>query len=326
MKKFNLVLVIALILSLTLSVVVFGAEKWASDVEIIFFAGGDPGCSYASVVYRGALLAAEDIGAQVEYVFSGWSVEKMTSQLREAIARRPDGIAFMGHPGDDAIMPLAKEASEAGIVMMYQNVNLPLVRAKYGGGYVGGDLAVQGRELGEEAIRRFGLKSGDLAIVYGNWGMAGRFIREDATAVAFEEAGLIVKRFVTKEEWFADPTLSIPAISSAILADPEVKIICFANTIISDIADLYMEAAGREADEILFIGYGTTAAMLSNMERGYLHLTSDQLGFMEGYLPILSLALTIKYQMFPLSYNVAEGFVDKTNFREVLDLVKAGYR
>ena len=52
-------------------------------------------------------------------------LNKMTQQLREAIASQPDGIAMMGHPGDAAIMPLAEEAAAAGIKMMYQNVDVP---------------------------------------------------------------------------------------------------------------------------------------------------------------------------------------------------------
>ena len=94
-------------------------DKWCSDVKIRFFAGGAEGDAFASIVYNGAVQAAKDTGAQVDYVFSGWSSEKMIQQLREAIGASPNGIAMMGHPGNAAIMPLAEEASNAGIKMMY---------------------------------------------------------------------------------------------------------------------------------------------------------------------------------------------------------------
>lgn len=54
-----------------------------------------------------------DLGAKVDYIFSGWSSEKMIQQLREAIGAKPNGTAMMGHPGNAAIMPLAEEASNA---------------------------------------------------------------------------------------------------------------------------------------------------------------------------------------------------------------------
>src|SRR5919108_190241 len=164
--------------------------KWCSGVTIRFFAGGDEGDSFASIVLRGAKAAEADLGPKVDYVFSGWNTEKMTSQLREAIAAKPDGIAFMGHAGDDAVMPLAEQASTAGITMMYQNVDVPQVRAKYGGGYVGAQLTPQGHAPREEANRQVWPKSGDHALVLGAWGDPGRFLREEGTAKAFEDAGM----------------------------------------------------------------------------------------------------------------------------------------
>jgi simple sugar transport system substrate-binding protein len=65
-----------------------------------FFAGGNAGDAFASIVFNGAQQAQADTGVAVDYVFSGWDVNKMTDQLREAIAAQPDGIAMMGHPGD----------------------------------------------------------------------------------------------------------------------------------------------------------------------------------------------------------------------------------
>src|ERR1700736_5501767 len=110
-------------------------DKWCKDVHIRFFVGGAEGDAFGTIVYNGAKQAAADTGAQVDYVFSGWQPETMIQQLREAIAAKPDGIAMMGHPSDAPIMPLAEDAAKAGIRMMYQNVDVPTVRAKFGGGY-----------------------------------------------------------------------------------------------------------------------------------------------------------------------------------------------
>ena len=140
-------------------------DKWCSDVHLRFFVGGAEGDAFGTIVYNGAKQAAADTGAQVDYVFSGWDSAKMTAQLREAIGAAPNGIAMMGHPGDSAIMPLAEDASKAGIKMMYQNVPVHDVVAAFGGGYVGAQQEPQGRALGVEAVRRAGLKAGDTAIV-----------------------------------------------------------------------------------------------------------------------------------------------------------------
>ena len=103
---------------------------WCSDVRIHFFAGGAEGDGFAGIVQTGAENAIRDTGADAEILYSEWQSDRMIQQLREAIGAGVDGIAMMGHPGDEAIMPLAQMASEAGIMMMYQNVDVPSVRAK----------------------------------------------------------------------------------------------------------------------------------------------------------------------------------------------------
>ena len=50
-------------------------------------------------------------------------------------------------------MPLAEDASKAGIKMMYQNVPVPRSWRPFGGGYVGAQQEPQGKALGVEAVR-----------------------------------------------------------------------------------------------------------------------------------------------------------------------------
>src|ERR671925_509243 len=98
---------------------------WCSGTDIVFFPGGAPGGSFETVVYNGALAAAADTGAKVEYVCSDWNPEKMITQFSEAMATKPDGIAVMGHPGNEAFQPLVDEAESKGILVTSMNVQLP---------------------------------------------------------------------------------------------------------------------------------------------------------------------------------------------------------
>ncbi|GAB4437603.1 MAG: substrate-binding domain-containing protein [Anaerolineae bacterium] len=302
------------------------APKWCSGVTIRYFVGGDPGDAFASIVHKGALAAEADLGPTVEYVFSGWDPQKMLDQLRDAIAAKPDGIAMMGHAGDDAIMPLAEEASKAGILMMYQNVDVPLVRAKFGGGYVGANLEPQGRALAQEAIRQFGLKAGDHALVFGPWGQPGRYIREEGVAKAFEEAGLVVERLDAVQGSASDPNLLTPSISAAVLSDPEVKLITYAGGQVLGASETYMQAIGKKPGEILNIGFDTSPAVIDGFKKGYIQLTSDQQPFQQGYLPILSLCGSKIYGFAPLVVDTGAGFVDATNYEAVAEWANKGYR
>src|SRR5713101_1346627 len=55
----------------------FGCE----GKNFVFFPGGAEGDSFASIVYAGAKLAAQQTGCHVDYVWSDWNPQKMVQQL-----------------------------------------------------------------------------------------------------------------------------------------------------------------------------------------------------------------------------------------------------
>lgn len=301
-------------------------DQWCKDVHIRFFVGGAEGDGFGTIVYNGAKQAQHDTGAQVDFVFSGWSSEKMVQQLREAVASAPDGIAMMGHPGPDSIMPLSEEAAKAGILMMYQNVDVPTVRAKFGGGYVGANLAPQGEALGSEAVRMFGLGSGDKAIVIADWSQENRVIRELGTVKALEAAGLTVIKLTTTPEMASDPNLAIPVVSAGLLANPDVKLIAYPGGQMLGNAPTYMEAAGKKPGEIFNIGFDTSPQIVDAFAKGWVQLTSDQQPFLQGYVPILSLCQQKVYGLGAMSVDTGAGFVTNDNIGTVADLAIEGLR
>ena len=302
-------------------------DKWCSGVSIRFFVGGAEGDAFASIVYNGAKQAEADLGAKVDYVFSGWKAETMVQQLREAVAAAPDGIAMMGHPGEAAITPLAEEASKAGIKMMYQNVPLPAVVAKFGGGYVGAQQGPQGQALGEEAVRRFGLKAGDAVIVFGPFDQQPeRYVREGATADALEAAGITVTRMPSPTEWAADPNLAIPVITAALANNPATKAIVYPGGQLLGNAAVYMQAAGKAPGEITQIGFDTSPQIVEGFKAGWVQLTADQQPFLQGYMPILSLCQQVVYGLAPINVDTGAGFVTPENYEAVATLATEGLR
>ena len=301
-------------------------DKWCSGVKIRFFVGGAEGDAFGTIVYNGARQAAADTGAKVDYVFSGWANEKMVQQLREAVAAKPNGIAMMGHPGDAAILPLAREAAKNGTKMIYQNVPVPTVTAQLGGGYIGAQQEPQGRALGEEMVRRFGLKAGDVAIVNGAFDDSTRGAREAGTATALEKAGVKVVRLNGQPEWATDPNLAIPVITAAIRANPTTRAIVYPGGQMLGNAATYMQAAKKKPGEILNIGFDTSPQIVEAFKAGWVQLTADQQPFLQGYLPILSLCQQNVYGLAALSYDTGAGFVTIDNYKTVADLATRGLR
>jgi len=181
---------------------------------------------------------------------------------------------------------------------------------------VGADLVSQGRALGEEAIKLFDLKAGDGAVVYGNWEMPGRYIREEATAIAFEDAGLKVRKI----------SVPTPAISDTELANPDTKVIAFANSTSLGASQVYIDAAGVKPGDVKIIGFDNSPAIMDAFSKGYVHLSSDQQPYLQGFIPILSLVLTKAYGLSPLSLDTGKGFITTENYKDVGALVELGLR
>ena len=301
-------------------------DKWCKDVKIRFFVGGAEGDAFGTIVYNGAKQAAADTGAQVEYVFSGWAVEKMVQQLREAVASKPAGIAMMGHPGDDSIMPLAQQATKDGIKMMYQNVPVPKVVAAFGGGYVGAQQEAQGRALGAEAAKLSGLKKGDTAIMIGPFDNQNRGARERGTVAALEEAGMKVVKINSDPAWGADPNQAIPIITAALVANPATKMVGYPGGQMLGNVPAFMKAAGKKPGDIFNFGFDTSPQIVEGFKAGWVQLTADQQPFLQGYLPILSLCQQVVYGLAPINADTGAGFVTPQNYQIVAKLATEALR
>lgn len=315
---------------LTVSAVPAAAQQadWCAGNTIRLFSGGPAGGAFNSIIDRGALQAAEDTGAAVQIVYSDWDFDRMVQQLREAISQRPDGIAMMGHPGDDAIMPLAAEAAAAGIPIMYMNVDVPRVRARFGSGFVGANLYDQGRSLGEEALRLAGdrLAPGDTAIVMSRWEAENRAQRELGLVDVLEEAGLEVIKLQEAEGSSADQMIQLPVLTSTLLANPDTRLIGYPGGPWLSAAPVFMNAVGKGPDDVIGVGFDLGQGVMRAFDQGYVLVTADQQPYLQGYVPVLSLCQQLVYQLSPMNVDTGAGFVTEENYHEVVPLAEAGIR
>ena len=303
-------------------------DKWCSGQTIRVFSGGPAGGAFNSIIDRGAMQAAEDTGANVQIVYSDWDFDRMVTQFREAISQAPDGIAMMGHPGDDALMPLAQDADAAGIPVMYMNVDVPDVRARFGSGYVGATLYDQGRALGTETLRLAGdrIGPGDKAIVMSRWESENRAQRELGLVDVLEEAGIEVIKLQEAEGASADQMLQLPVLTASVLSNPEVKLIGYPGGPWLSAAPVFMDAIGKEPGEIIGVGFDLGQGVMRAFDGGHVLVTSDQQPYLQGYMPVLSLCQQLVYKLGPLNVDTGAGFVTEGNYQDVVPLAEAGIR
>jgi len=304
-------------------------EKWCSNVRIVFFPGGPVGGVFANNVHNGAKQAQLDLGPKVEYVFSDWDPQKMIQQFKEAVATKPDGIAIMGHPGEDAFEPLVDEAEKAGIIVTSQNTSLPRIQAKYaanGFGYVGQDLYGSGFALGSEAVKRFGLKAGDRAMVWGLLSQPTRGLRTKGVIEALEKAGLTVDYLEIDSATNADPAAGTPTFSAYVSSHPDVKLVVTDHGGLTATLETYLKAAGKGPDDIYGAGFDMSPATLAAIRGGWTDLVIDQQPWLQGYLPILQICLTKVYGFSGLHVDTGGGFADKNNIEFLAPLVEKEIR
>ncbi|MEW6580323.1 MAG: substrate-binding domain-containing protein [Chloroflexota bacterium] len=335
LRKAGLVVALVLVLTLALPTVAYGQgsegakEKWCSGVKIVFFPGGPAGGVFAVNVYNGAVQAASDLGADVDYVWSDWDPQKMVQQFAEAMAMNPDGIAIMGHPGEDAFEPLVDEAVAKGIIVTSQNTTLPRIESKYAGvgfGYVGQELYATGYNLGNEIIRRAGLVEGDRAMVWGLLSQPTRGLRTQGVIDAFKEAGLTVDYLEIDSATNADPPAGIPTFVAYVSSNPDVKVVVTDHGGLTATLQSYLEAAGKGPDDIYGAGFDLSPATVQAIRSGYTDLVIDQQQWLQGYLPILQICLTEKFAFSGLHIDTGGGFASADNVEQLAPLVEAVIR
>jgi len=302
---------------------------WCSGTKIVFFPGGPSGGPFATVVYNGAVQAAKDTGANVQYVWSEWDPSKMITQFQQAMATNPDGIAVMGHPGDEAFDPLIDQAESQGIIVTSMNVQLPNMQAKYGSngfGYAGAIQYSAGYALGEEAVKESGLGAGDTAFLWGLLSQAGRGERTKGVKDALEKAGLTVVYQEIDDKTNADAAAGVPIFTGIMSAHPEIKMVITDHGALTGTMETYLTAAGKQPGDVFAAGFDVSGNAITAIQDGYLQLVSDQQQWLQGYFGVLQLCLTNEYHFSGLQIDTGAGFVTKSNLDTVAPLIEQQIR
>jgi simple sugar transport system substrate-binding protein len=304
-------------------------EGTCAGVDIVFFPGGSPGGPFETVVYNGALRAAEELGANVQYVWSNWDPQTMVTQLNEALATNPDGIAIMGHPGDEAYRSIVDQAEEQGVIITAMNVPLSDLQAQYGSngfGYVGAFLYTAGHSLAEESVRRFGLVEGNRAMVWGLLSQPGRGERTRGVIEGLEEAGLEVDYLEIDSATNSDPSAGIATFTGYMSANPDVKLVITDHGNLTSSLETLLTAAGKGPDDVFAAGFDLSPATVSAIRGGWTDLVIDQQQWLQGYLPILQICLAKNYNFAGMTIDTGAGFASADNIDVLAPLVEQGIR
>jgi simple sugar transport system substrate-binding protein len=302
-----------------------GGSGFCEGMDIVFFPGGTEGGGFETVVYNGAVAAEEAFGPNVSYQWSDWDPSQMVSQFEEAVATDPDGIAVMGHPGDDAFKPLIDDAVADGILVTAMNTELPetLDEQQAGGfGYVGAQLHQAGSDLANETIERAGLEAGDTVFVWGLQSQPGRGERTQGILDALEDAGIEPDYLEIDDATNADPANGVDAFTGYASSHPDLAAIIIDHGNLTSTIPTYLDAAGLSSDDIFAAGFDMSPATVEGVQSGAIDLVIDQQQWLQGFEAIEQLCLSHTYGFSGLFIDTGGGFVDADNIEAIAPLVE----
>jgi len=301
----------------------FAKNDYSCDKKFIFFPGGPEGGPFGTIVYNGAVAAAEHTGCHVDYYWSQWNSEIMIKQFKEAVALQPDGIAIYGFPGDAAMRPIIEEAMSMGIAITTMNTPLPELEKTYKGdgfGYAGADLYTAGYNLGAKGVEVCGLSAGDKAFVWGLASMPNRGDRTTGALDALKDLGVEIVYQEIPDNVNSDASQGIPMYVATYAANPDIKMVITDHGGLTASLPTYMKAAGHGSVDVCGAGFDLSGPITKGIKEGYIDVVIDQQPFIEGYMPIIQLYLTTKYGMAGLNMDTGAAFVTGANIDAVAPL------
>ncbi|GHB20219.1 sugar ABC transporter substrate-binding protein [Pseudovibrio japonicus] len=295
--------------------IVIAPSAMATDIIVITHGQAiDP---QWSVVKNGVDEAAKETGINVTYrAPETFDMIAMKQLIEAAIIQEPDGIV-VSIPDSDALGPSILRAVNAGIPVISMNSGAEISATLGARLHVGQDEYEAGKVAGEELAAMGGTVAICVNQEVGNVALDHRC---DGFAEGFGGE-------VTVVPTNTDPSEVEAKIKATLEANPDI------DTIIGLVASLVGEPAVRAVDsvgrtgEINVASFDVSAGFLEDVAEGKAAFAVDQQQFLQGYLPVMFLALNAKYGLLP-SGDVPSGpnLITAETAQDAIELSARGYR
>lgn len=332
MRKFKWVILALVVFSVLLSLQACakGTTQTAGKQLVIYMqCGGTQGDGATLARTNGARAAAAAMNVKLIEQYSKWDQQTMIDQFKQAMAANPDGIEIMGHPGEPAFAALVDQAEAQGIIVTSGNNPLPGLEAKYhdkGFGYAGADLYQGGFLTGQSMVKAGNLKAGDEALVYDIWHQEGRSRSSQGVFDALAKAGLKVDKLDVSAAVDSDTSLAIPILTAYLQAHPKLKAIGTQHGSITAILPKVLQSAGKKPGDIVCGGIDLSPATVSAIQDGWITASFDQVLYLQGYLPVMQIAMTKRYLIPGLHIDTGVGTATPQNIATIKPLIDQGIR
>lgn len=284
---------------------------------ILVVTHGQASDPFWSIVKNGATQAAKDSNVKMEYrAPETFDMVAMSKLIDAAVNQKPAGLVI-SNPDPDALGPAIKRAVAAGIPVVSMNSGIAAAERLGIAFHVGQEELSAGRTVGAEMKKRGATK---LLCVNQEVGNAALDQRCKGVTEGFGGP-------VTVLPTSADPAEIESKIRAALTTDKEVNgVIALSAPLVGERAVAAVQGLGL-GGKVKVASYDLSANFLKAVADGKAEFAVDQQPFLQGYIPVNSLALRAKYGTLPAG-NVPSGpsFVTKATAAKVIDLSAKGIR
>lgn len=285
--------------------------------DIIVVSHGQASDPFWSVVKNGVEEAAKHTGANVEYrAPETFDMIAMSQLIDAAINQEPDGLVI-SMPDADALGPSIQNAVAAGIPVISMNSGGDAAKELGALLHVGQSEYDAGKAAGEKMAELGGTHA--LCINH----EVGNISLDDRCAGFGEGFGGQVDIIPTTN----DPSEIQSKVQASLESNPDINaVIALGASLAGEPAVAAVDAIGRTGD-VLVGSFDLSGSFLKSVSEGTAAFAIDQQQFLQGYLPVVFLALHAEYGLMP-GGNVPSGpnLITKDKAAQVIDLSSKGIR
>jgi len=307
-----------LLLTAGLACAAFSSVSQAADkqINIIFVDHGQAADPFHTIIKNGAKAAAEQMGVHIEFRQpDSYDMTQMANLLTAAANQRPDGIVTT-LPDSDALKRPIQQIIAQGIPIIATNAAPETARIVGIAVDVGQDETSAGMVAGAALKKAGGTNAlcvdqepGNVALDHRCAGFAKAFGKSKILPVDL------------------DPTNIRSKIQGALRTDPSIDtIIGLGAATVGEPAVAAIKSMGLTG-KVKIAAFDLSAGFLTSVKNSEALFAVDQQPYLQGYLPVMFLALKAKYGVWP-SGDVASGpnLIMKDQAANVIELAAKGIR
>lgn len=293
------------------------AAPVAMAADIIVVSHGQASDPFWSVVKNGVERAAKDTGSNVDYrAPETFDMVAMSQLIDAAVNQEPDGL-IVSMPDADALGPSVEKAVAAGIPVISMNSGSDVAKELGALLHVGQSEYDAGKIAGAKMAELGGSKGLCINHEVGNVSL------DDRCAGFTEGFGGEVTVLPTTN----DPTEIEAKVKAALDSDGDLDtVIALGASLAGEPAVAAVDAVGKSG-EVLIGSFDLSGGYLQSVADGKAAFAIDQQQYLQGYLPVVFLALHAEYGLMP-GGDVPSGpnLITEDKAAQVIELSSQGIR